>query len=166
MKKDIQQRIVEIRNELEAQKVYSGLTYSSLLLPENTPTKTYSGTINLSGGTATEVARIRFRFVRTDGLSYPPMINFANEITITPSYSQYAINNGFTITGNDIDSANLLGSEVVGYIYELGDNYVDYYVDFSSSLRGRFFSLSSLSISVTVQAISNVIGTMTAERLI
>lgn len=166
MKRDIQQRLVELRNELESQKVYSGLAYSSLLLPENTPTKTYSDTINLSGGSDGVVARIRFRFTRTDGLIDTPIINFPTSFSMSPSYTEYAIANGFSISGNDVPSLNLFGSDVVSYIAELGDGYVDFYVDFDNSLKSRFFSLSSLSVSVTVQAISNVVGTLIVERII
>lgn len=166
MIKDVPTRLVQARNELQAQKVYSGLTYSNLLLPENTPQASYSGTISLSGSGTDPIARLRFRFTRTDGLIDTPMINFAANYSLSPSYTGYAVSNGFSISGDDVASLNLFGSDVVGYIGELGDGYVDYYIDFDDSLKSRFFSLNSLSISATVQAISNVVGTLTAERII
>lgn len=165
MKKDVQQRIVEMHNELKAQKVYSGLAYSQLLLPENTPVESYSGVASLSGS-GDVIARIRFRFTRTDGLTDPPMINFASNAGVSPTYTDYAIANGFSISGNDVSAQDLSGSDIVGYINEIGDGYTDFFVDFDDSLRAKFFSLNSLSITATVQAISNVAGTLSVERII
>ena len=164
MKRDTQQKIVELRNELQAQKVYSGLAYSSLLLPENTPTRTYSGTASLSGSGTTPVARIRFRFVRTDGLLDPPLINFAYSASYSPTYKQFAESYGFSFQENDLSFITITG--ISGYIAELGDGYVDFYVDYSSNLRSQFFSLNSISISIEVQAIVAVNGRLEVERLI
>lgn len=159
---DVQNRVTKLSNEVRAQKVYSGLTYSQLLLPENNPTQSYSGTASLSG--SGPVARIRFRFTRTDGLTAPPMINFAYTASISPTYKAFAESYGFSFSADDltyIDTTN-----VGGYIADLGDGYVDYYVEFNAYLRNMFFSRDSLSISVTCQAIANVEGTLSVERLI
>lgn len=164
MRSNVQQRIVELRNELKAQKVSSGLTYPSLLLPENTPSLTYSDTASLSGSGTTPVARVRFRFERNDGMIDAPLINFAFTASFTPTYAQFAINQGFTITGDDLGSYDFM--VVSGYIGEVGDGYVDFYVDFGNELRDDFFNLNSISFSTTCQAISNVYGTFTVERVI
>ena len=164
MKKDVQQRLVELRNEMQAQKVYSGLSYSSLLLPENTPTGNYSGTASLSGSGTTPVARIRFRFIRTDGLVDPPLINFAYSASYSPTYKQFAESYGFVFSANDLDYITLTG--ISGYIAELGDGYVDFYVEYSSYLRSQLFALNSIDISVQVQAIVSVNGRLEVERLI
>lgn len=164
MKKDVQQRLVEIRNEMQSQKVYSGLSYSSLLLPENTPTGNYSGSVSLSGSGSTPVARIRFRFIRTDGLIDPPLINFAYSASFSPTYKQFAESYGFVFSANDLDYITLTATS--GYIAELGDGYVDYYVEYDSFLRSQFFSLNSIDITVQVQAIVSVNGRLEVERLI
>lgn len=164
MKRDTQQKIVELRNELQAQKVYSGLAYSSLLLPENTPTRTFTDTVSLSGSGSGPIARIRFRFIRTDGLLDPPLINFAYSASYSPTYKQFAESNGFSFSANDLDYITLL--DISGYIAELGDGYVDYYVEYSRSIKNRLFSLNSISISVEVQAIVAVNGRLEVERLI
>lgn len=163
MLRDVQERIVKLQNEVKAQKVFSGLTYSQLLLPANTPTETYSDTINLSG-TNDPIARLRFRFTRTDGIIEPPMINFTYSTTITPSYKSFAESYGFVFSANDLSYLDT--TEVTGYIGALGDGYVDFYVDFSVSLKSKFFSRSSLSISVTCQALANVNGSLSVERVI
>lgn len=164
MKNNISNRLVKSRNELRAQKVYSGLVYSNLLLPENTPSISYSETVSLSGSGTTPVARLRFRFTRTDGLIDTPMINFTVTTNLSPTYKQFAESNGFTFVANDLSYLTTLKG--IGYIAELGDGYVDYYVDFSSDIRGDFFSLNTITISASVQAISNVVGTLSVERLI
>lgn len=160
---DVQNRIVKLQNEVKAQKVFSGLTYSQLLLPENTPSKTYSGTIDLSKSTD-PIARVRFRFTRTDGVTATPMINFTYSATITPSYKTFAESYGFVFSANDLSYIDTTESN--GYIGALGDGYVDFYVDFALSLKSQFFSRSSLSISVTCQALANVQGTLSVERAI
>lgn len=158
----VQNRMTKLRNEVQSQKVYSGLTYSQLLLPENTPSQTYSGTADLSG--SGPVARLRFRFTRTDGLTTPPMINFAYSASISPTYRSFAESNGFSFSANDL--TYLDNTNISGYIATVGDGYVDFYVDFNSYLRTMFFSRSTLSISVTCQAIANVQGSLTVEKII
>ena len=161
MIQDVQQRIVKFTNELKAQKVYSGLTYSQLLLPERSPTLSYSGIANLSGSGL--VARLRFRFTRTDGLIEPPFINFAYSFSILPTYKEFAQSNGFIFSADDLTYIDR--SSVAGYISEIGDGYVDFYVDFNSELRGRYFSLESININAACQAIANIEGNLTVERL-
>lgn len=161
---DVQQRIVKMHNELKAQKVSSGLAYSQLLLPENTPSQTYSGSMNLSGSGTGPLARVRFRFTRADALYDPPLINFTFTATTSPTYKQFVESKGFTISGNDLDYFDWW--MVSGYIGEIGDSYVDFYVDFKRSIKNNFFSLSTMSFTVTCQAIASVNGTLVAERVI
>lgn len=166
MKQDVQQRIVALKNEVKAQKTYSGLAYSQLLMPENTPTQSYSGTASLSGSGETPVARIRFRFQRTDGIITAPMINFAYDASITPTYKQYAESYGWTFQGTGAATVFPPINWTSGNIAELGDGYVDFYVNFSNEIRVDFFDLNSISFNVTCQAITNVKGTLSVERLI
>lgn len=161
---DVENRLAKLHNELKAQKVYSGITYSQLLLPENTPSKSYSGTADLSGSGTDPVARLRFRFTRTDGINEPPLVDFTLQVSISPTYKSFAESYGFVFNANDLSYFTY--TNVDGYINEIGDGYVDFYVDFNSYLRSMFFSLSSLSFSVTVQAIANVMGTLVVEKLI
>lgn len=164
MNRYVQQKIVELRNELQAQKVYSGLSYSQLLYPENTPSLSYTGTASLSGSGETPVARIRFRFTRTDGINETPLVNFAYDASYSPSYKQFAEDNGWTFTGQDFSFFER--DDISGYISESGDNYVDFFVDYNYTIRSALFSLSSIGISISCQAIVAVNGTLSVERII
>lgn len=162
---NVERRMVALRNELKAMKVSSGLAFSSLLLPENTPTLDYDGTATISGSDySSPVARIRFRFARNDGLIDPPMINFAFSASFSPSYKNFVESHGFTISGPDLDYFDWVC--VSGYIAGIGDGYIDYYVDFKGVIRYYFFSINSISFRITCQAISNVTGDFVVERLI
>lgn len=164
MIQDTQKRLVALKNEVKAQKTASGLAYSQMLMPENTPTRVYSGTASLSGSGDTPVARLRFRFQRTDGIADPPLINFACSANYSPSYKQFAEANGFSFTGRS--SMYLERQDVVSYIHGLGDGYVDFYVDFQSAIRTALFSLNSIQIYATCSAITGVKGSFVVERLI
>lgn len=164
MNRYVQQKIVELRNELQAQKVYSGLSYSQLLYPENTPSLSYTGTASLSGSGETPVARIRFRFTRTDGINETPLVNFAYDASYSPSYKQFAEDNGWTFTGQDFSFFER--DDISGYISGSGDNYVDFFVDYNYTIRSALFSLSSIGISISCQAIVAVNGTLSVERII
>lgn len=161
---DTQSRIVGMRNELQSQKAYSGMAYSQMLMPENTPSQTYSGSISLSGSGNGPLARVRFRFTRTDGLIDPPLINFAYTATISPTYAEFVRDNGFSFTGNDLSYID--ATNISGYIGETGDGFVDFYVDYSRQFTSMFFSRNSLTTTVTCQAIASVKGTLIEERVI
>lgn len=161
---DVERKIAKLKNELKAQKVYSGLTYSQLLYPANTPTVSYSGTASLSGSGQTPVARVRFRFTRTDGLNETPLVNFAYNASYSPSYKQFAESYGWSFTGQDFSFFER--DDIHGYISGTGDNYVDFFVDYNYILRSDLFSLSSIGISITCQAIVAVNGTLSVERVI
>lgn len=160
---DVQQRIVKLHNELKAQKVFSGLAYSQLLLPENTPTLSYSGTASLSGSGYDPVAKIRFRFTRSDGLLDVPAVNFAYDCVTSPTYAEFVRGKGFTLSGDDLGYYDQW--DISGYVDEVGDGYVDFMVELQSTVRDAFFSLNSIDFSITCQAIANVYGTLTVERV-
>ena len=126
--------------------------------------QSYSGTASLSGSGTDPVARLRFRFSRDDGIMEPPLVTFTTDATLNPSYKEFAEDNGFVFNANDL--SYLTSIDVNAYIAELGDGYVDFYVDFDSYLRTEFFSLNSIGISATVRAIANVKGNLVVERLI
>jgi hypothetical protein len=161
---NLQQRIVTLRNEIQSQKTFSGLTYSRLLLPENAPTQTYSGRASLTGSGSTPVAEVRFRFTRTDGLTDTPAINFAFSSTISPTYVDFVRSKGFTISGNEL--AFFDQWTTAGFTREVGDGFVDFIVAIQPDTREAFFSLDYLDFSITCQAITNVYGTLTVERII
>lgn len=163
MRKGIQQRIVELRNELQDQKVATGMTSSQFLLPENNPVLSYTGTASLSGDSDL-VARVRFRFTRQDGLTDPPLVNFAWNATYSPTFYEYARSYGWAFTGSDFSFFQT--SDVDTYIAEVGDGYVDLYVDYNYELRSALAPLTSVGISIQCQAIASVYGQLSVERLV
>ena len=165
---DVQQRIVKLRNEIKAQKVARELTYSQLLMPENTPSITYRGTLTHSGGPIDDVvARCRVRFTRTDGVDATPFVNFPFVLTLSPTYQEYEASIGVTVTGDDPGCVD--EQCYVGYIADSGDNWVDFYVDLTYYAIANFDSFerpfTSLDFSFTVEAISTVPGRLTVERV-
>lgn len=161
---DVQQKIVKLRNELQAQKVSAGVSYSQLLMPENTPTLDYSGSASWTSSTTGLIARIRYRFTRTDGLMDPPFINFAYNADYSPTYKEFAIANGFSFSQGNVSYFDY--RDIEAYIYAVGDGYVDFYIDWKNSIKNALFSLNSVTITASCQAISNVYGTLSVERLI
>ena len=160
----VQARLVRIRNELKAQKVASGLAFSSLLMPENNPTATWSGSISFaSTGADNILARIRFRFARTAG-SDAPMVNFTIATELSPKYASYIATQGLTVTGDDVDYVD--EQSITSYVADSGDGWVDYYVDFDTTLLNNFYTLTAINATVTVTAVAMVAGTLTTERII
>lgn len=161
---NVQDRLSYIRNEIKAQKVYTGAVYSQFLVPDNTPSASYSGSASWSGTDDTPVARVRFRFTRADGQTDPPLVNFTCDAMYDPSYQQFAENNGFTFS--QIDLSYISMQDIEAYIGEIGEGFVDFYVDFTSPIKTALFSLNSIDLSITCQAIANTRGNLTVERVI
>lgn len=160
---DTQKRLVKARNELRAMKTASELAYSSILWPENAATVNWGGAIALQI-VGDVVARFRVRFTRTDGGAGAPMVDFAQNVTFSPTYMEYSTSLGWTVTGNDtgyVDDQNY-----TGYVAGAGDDYVDYYIDFVRDLVANYFSLASITVNINVEAISMVGGTLTITRLV
>lgn len=161
----VEQRIAKLHDEVKAQKVAGEIAYSTVLKPENTPSVTKTERIDWSRQDDKIYMRERFRFERTDGKTDAPLVNFAFDFYLTPDYATYQRETfGITVTGYDIDYVKNDG--VTGYIYETGPGYVDFYVDVDYDITTDYHTDPDLDITMTVQAISPVEGTLTATRLI
>lgn len=160
---DVQQRLVKVRNELAAQKVISELAYASILWPENTPTATWSGSLALQI-TDGVVARFQVRFKRNDGNFGAPYVDFAQTVSFTPTFPDYVISQGVSISGNDLNYVD--DQNYTGYVAGTGDDYVDYYIDFLADLLSNYDTLASVDVSITAEAICMIKGTLTITRLI
>lgn len=162
---DVQQRLVKARNELKAQKVASELAYSQLLMPENTPSVSYSGVVTDSGSSRYDtLARCRVRFTRTDGVNETPFVNFTYDFRFSPTYVEFEASWGTTVSGDDVGYVDEQG--YVGYIAEAGSNYVDFYIDVTTDVVLSFAPFTSLNFSFTAEAISTVPGNLTVTRLL
>ncbi len=156
---------VRLKNELRALKTSFKYSFSSVLMPENVPTTSWSGTINFSGGTAEALARFKVRFTRDDNIVKTPFVDFAQTVTFNPSYPQYSeMYQRVRMTGDDI---NYTDNELFrGYVADVGSNYVDYYIDITTLTSGTYIGLSSVDIAINVEAISLVRGSISIERII
>lgn len=160
---DVSKRIVKLRNELRAQKVAMELAYSSILWPERAPTASWSGDVALELHDSI-VARFRVRFRRSDGRDGAPYVDFAPEVTFSPTYVDFTRSQGGSVTGNDVGYVD--NQNYTGYVAGAGSNYIDYYIDFVRDLISNYYALTSINISINVQAISMTSGVLTIERLI
>lgn len=162
---DVEKRLVKIRNEIKAQKVARELAYSQLLMPENTPTINYSGTVAYQGQERFDtLARCRVRFTRTDDGEGAPFVNFPFSFNFVPNYADFIREQGLNMTGDDIEFVD--EQCYVGYIAEEGSNYVDFYIDITTEVIFNFEPFTSLDFNFTVEAISNVPGELTVERIL
>ena len=158
--------MVKLRNEVRAMKIARELTYSQLLMPENTPQITGGGVItNESADRWDVLGRWRIRFERTDGIKETPFVDFAYDLHFSPTYAEFQDRIwGSTTTGDDLDYPE--GYVYTGYEAAAGDNYVDFYIDATTEIVMLFSPFESMSVNFTVQAISSVPGRLTVERLI
>ena len=142
---DAQIRLVKLRNELKAQKTAMELAYSSILWPQNTPEATWSGTVNLQLQ-GDVVARFRARFTRTDGKEGAPYVDFAQNVTFSPSYPAYCASIGWNVSGNDINYVD--DQNYTGYVAGTGTNYVDYYIDLVRDLMSNYNAISTIDVNI------------------
>lgn len=156
--------IVKLRNELRAMKVSFKYAISSVLMPDNIPTVSWSGNVSFSGGTTEALARFRVRFKREGSREEPPLVDFTLRVGFTPSYVSYSeTSQRVRITGDDPDFTE--ASFYRGYVAEVGDGYVDYYVDIELATKNIYSGLSGVDVAINVEAVSVVKGTLTIERL-
>lgn len=161
----IDQRIVQLKNEIRSQKVAGEIAYSSFLAPSNTPSTSVSERIGWNLRDNQLFLRERFRFQRTDGSSEPPLVNFTFSFELNPDMVTYYRNEfGITVSGYDTNATKNIA--VTGYIYETGNGYVDFYVDVDYNLAMEYQSQPPVDITMRVQAISLVNGTINATRLL
>lgn len=156
--------IVKIKNELRAMKTSFKYAISSVLMPDNVPTVSWSGNVSFNGGTSEALARFRVRFKRDGGRAEPPLVDFALKVGFTPSYVNYSeTNQRVRITGDDPDFTE--ASFYRGYVAEAGDDYIEYYIDIELATKNLYSGLSGIDVAINVEAISVVKGTLTIERV-
>lgn len=156
-----QKLIARIKNELSALKAASPLNVGALRFPDQTPTQSYSGTIDTTGQDYV-VARLEATFRRSDGQAITPFVDFAFDYSVSPTYQEYMATQGITITGSDPNVAAEF--YVLGYVADTSSDSVVYYVDVLNAVAG--FAGSQIALNATIQAISTVEGTLTLRRTI
>lgn len=151
----------KIENELKALKASTPLNAGALAFPDQTPTETYTGSVNTASQNYV-VARIGATFTRTDGQLTTPLVDFAFDMSVSPTYQQYMATQGITITGNDPNA--MIDFFIRGYEASTTNNSVTFYIDALNAIAP--YAGSTATLSVTVAALSTVEGTLTLERLI
>lgn len=158
---ETQKIINRIDNELKAIKGSTPLNAGALAFPEQTPTQSYTASINTSSQDYV-VARLAATFTRTDGQLTTPLVDFAYDLTVSPTYVQYMATQGVTITGNDPNA--MVDFFIRGYEAATTENSVTFYIDALNAIAP--YAGSSATLTVTVAALSTVEGNLTIERLI
>lgn len=157
----VESRLVKIENELKALKQTTPVSVGALQFPESAPLQTYTGSIDTSSQNYV-IARIEATFTRSDGLQITPMVDFAFDIGVSPTYQQYMQSINVTITGND---PNVMTEfYVVAYEASTGFDSVTYYIDVLNAIAP--YAGATAILTTTVQAVSTVAGTLTLTRTI
>lgn len=159
----LQSKLVRLRNELKAMKAASELAYSTMLMPENAPTATYSGAIDFSTPQM-PFARLSAVFTRTDGKSEAPYVDITTEATGDTFAAWVRSQQDGAYTGRDPEWAN--SYLFTAYAHAVSGGSVEFYID-SISRDPWFWDDNDIAnFSLTVTAISAVPGTLTLARLI
>lgn len=153
--------IRKIKNELQALKASTPLNIGQLKFPEQTPNANYSGSIDTSSQDYV-VARVVATFTRSDDRTTTPLVDFPFNYSISPTYQEYMASQGITITGNDPN----VQSEffIRGYENKTTNNSVEFNIDVLNAAAG--FVGQTATLTLNVQAISTVEGTLTLRRVI
>lgn len=157
----VESRITAMENELKALKRTMPLSMGALRYPANTPTASYSGTIDTTNP-GDVLARLTVTFTRTDGVAITPMVDFAVSSELHPTYTEFRLNQGLEITGDDPDIQSMF--YVKCYEAATTPTSVVLHIDVDSQYAG--FTLGTATIDVQAQAISTVEGTISIERTI
>ena len=81
----LEQRLLELENELRARKAASPLNYGALQKGD-TPTVRWDGHIQNPTPDKIHAARFVVTFTRTDGINLAPYVNFAYDYTLGRYY--------------------------------------------------------------------------------
>lgn len=152
-----QQRLVRLRNELQAIKVGSKLTYNSVLFPSNVPEQSWSGTVVIDPSNPIAAAFLAI-FTRSDDLEITPLVDFTFDYD-GPTTADWVRQQGGTASGRDLKAE--LDDWVNCYIVNTTDKAVSYKIEFLTGWPD-----SNINLSLTVRAISPVPGTLKLERVL
>ena len=157
----VESRITSLENELKALKQTAPVSMGALRFPASAPTATYTGSIDTSSQNYV-VARIEATFTRSDGLQVAPLVDFAFDISVSPTYQEYMASINVVISGDDPNVQEEF--YVTSYEASTGNDSVTYNIDVLNAIAP--YAGSAATITTTVQAISTVEGTLTLTRTI
>lgn len=160
---NVTKQLLSIQHEQRAQKVATPLNYGQLKNTGASPTQTWSGAVTNNYGHDPR-ARWIATFTRSDNVNQPPFVDFAWDYTLALTYYQDLIASGsvISVTGRDkqaTDQINFLESP-----QEIGSNYVKWAITIPADGFWGYWSSDGTTVTLTVQAISMVPGTLTLVR--
>jgi hypothetical protein len=163
---NITKRLVAIQNEQQAQKAAGVLNYGQLNLPSVTPQQIWSGNVaNPSGDFA---ASWIATFTRSDSTPLPPYVDFPWSYNLAKWYYQDQILAGSYSSASGRDLHAIDDMRFTESVYEVGSNYVSWRIDIIGlGMTGWWYDSSDgTTVTLTVQAVSMVPGTLTLVRVI
>lgn len=158
----VTKRLVAIEDELRGQKTATTLNYGQLARPSDAPSVSYSGHVN--NGTSDPVAIWIATFTRTDGVKGAPFVDFAWDFVLAKGSYRDQIDAGFITGASGRDKLAVDQIKVVDAPYEFGDGYVKWMI-FIPLFYWSYMSGNGTDITINMQAISMVPGTLTLERI-
>lgn len=159
---DVEGRIIKSRNELKSLKVATELSYSSMLMPENAPTATYSGSINLNAMND-PMARVTATFTRSDESEITPYVDIMLDTDIF-TYEDWVKSIGGTVSGRDVKWGQ--SGLFTVYVDNTTDKSVTFNIDVTQNVMQLSGVMSSVDFTIRATAISPVSGTLTLRRAI
>ena len=143
----------------------SPLNYGQLVKPASAPVQTWTGNVQNAVDINSGVnARWIATFTRTDGVSLTPYVMFPYDYSLARGmYDDYLAAGMISgVSGRDkraVDEYNFFDE-----LYEVGTNYVKWKIEVDNQYF--YYASDGTTVSLTVQAISMVPGTLTLQKVI
>lgn len=152
-------RILE--DELRALKASTPLNLGQLSDPGNAPTASYTGNIDTASQNLV-ICRLELTFTRTDGATDPPLVDFAFNMSVSPTYAEFLASVGVSFSAND--GTDYEDFYINGYVLSTGAGSVTYAIDVKNAVAP--WGSSPKTLTVNASAYSTVPGTLTLRRTI
>lgn len=154
-------RLSQLEREIQALKSYSAPVLGQLRYPDTAPTASYHGQIDTSLQQLI-IARLEATFTRGDGNTESPLVDFAFNMHVSPTFADYMASIGITVTGNDTTAYE--DFYINGYITSVGPGSITFAIEVKNAIAP--WGTATKNLDVDVQAISTVAGTLTLTRTI
>lgn len=161
MNDDTSRRLLAIQDEQRAQKASTVLNYGQLNMPDSIPQATWYGYV--AATSADLAASWVAKFTRSDGVGQPPYVEFPWTFNLEQwFYDDPAfVGPGKSVTGRDKRAVD--EHKFNDGAYEIGTNFTSWRIDIDSR---RWPYSSGTNVTITIQAISMVPGTLTLTRVV
>lgn len=151
----------QIQDELRALKASTPLNLGQLAIPSSAPSVSYTGEINTQSQDLV-ICRLEITFSRTDGETDPPLVDFAFDMNVRPTYAEYLASIGVSFTAND--GTDYEDFYINDYVLYTGQGSVTFAIDVKNAVAP--WGQSPKTLTVNASAYSTVPGTLTLRRTI